>query len=156
MHPYSWLPHNFPFPHMPSLKAETHNQIGTKRTIPPEFACYITNVLMLKWEYKLRRKLLTRCRSDSNCADLMETMSHQDIPWCAFQAAFLEPKKGNVHGTLSYTITALPSKHTCSSAGYFCRVFNSDCWRVFQPIQWPRFERKMHWTSTLLCGYFLC
>lgn len=51
IHHYSWLPHNFPFSHMLSLKAETHNQIGIKTAIPPEFACYIPNALMTKWEH---------------------------------------------------------------------------------------------------------
>lgn len=114
MHHYSWLPHNFPFPHMPSLKAETHNQTGIKTTIPPEFAYYVPNALLSEWEYYLRGKLLKHCRPDSSCADLKETMSHQDtvpvqhISCWAFQPAFLGPRSWShlrkVHRTISYSV----------------------------------------------------
>lgn len=137
MHHYSWLPHNFPFPHMPSLKAETHNQTGIKTTIPPEFAYYVPNALLSEWEYYLRGKLLKHCRPDSSCADLKETMSHQDtmpmqhVSCWAFQPAFLGPKSyltsARCTGKFHTACTALPGKHTCCNAGCFCRVFNSAC-----------------------------
>lgn len=43
---------------------------------------------------------------------------------------------------IQHAQTALPSKHTCCNARCFCRVFNSACWKVFQPIQWPESERQ--------------
>lgn len=160
MHHYSWLPHNFPFPHMPSLKAETHNQTGIKTTIPPEFAYYVPNALMSEWEYYLRGKLLKHCRPDSSCADLKEKCPTKTLCPCSTSHAEhssqlswgqrVDLTYARCTGWFHTASTALPGNHTCCNAGCFCRVFNSSCWTVFQPIQRP--GHKMHWTSVLLCG----
>lgn len=87
-------------------------QAGIKTTIPSACACYIPNAHMSKWEYNLRRKLLQHCRPESNCVDLMETMSHKHIVPVqyahakCFRSAFREPNcwshLWNVHRTISY------------------------------------------------------
>lgn len=67
-------------------------------SILPESAYCVPNAVMPKWESNLRGILLEHCRPDSNCADLMETMSHQHIvsvqyiSYLVFQACFLWAK----------------------------------------------------------------
>ena len=106
------------------------NWAGIKTTIPPAFAYYIPTALMSKWEYNLREKLLEHCSPDSNCADLMETMSHKH---CACAVLML-----SISGLLSMSQTVGLAYETC--AGQFhtvctallrkCPPCNAECFCI--------------------------